>query len=85
MNATDAQVEQLRARAVNDVTREMMAHGVTLTWEQADSLGTETIDWMCGRLLLNTTDVGITFTPPKHYSGEQSMRAGIETHEEYDE
>ncbi len=82
--ATEAQIEQLRRHAVNDVTREIMAHGVKLTWEQADALGDETIDWMGGRLGLNkrTTDAGITFAPPKSYTGEESRRLGIETHEE---
>ena len=71
--ATEAQIKQLRAHAVNDVTREIMAHGVKLTWEQADDLGDETIDWMEGRLGLNmrTTDAGITFTPPKRTHEEE--------------
>jgi hypothetical protein len=82
--ATEAQIKQLRAHAVNAVTREIMALGVKLTWAQADDLGDETIDWMGGRLGLNkrTTDEGITFTPPKSYTGEESRRLGIETHEE---
>ena len=63
--ATEAQIKQLRAHAVNTTTREIMAQGVKLTWAQADDLGDETIDWMSGRLGLNkrTTNEGITFTP----------------------
>jgi hypothetical protein len=82
--ATEAQIEQLRARAVNDVTREIMASGIRLTHEQADELGAEVLGWMKGRLGLNVkaTDRGVECTPPKHYSGEESRRAGVETHEE---
>jgi hypothetical protein len=83
-NATEAQIEQLRARAVNDVTREIMASGIRLTHEQADELGAEVLGWMGGRLGLNVkaTDRGVECTPPKHYSGEESRRAGVEIHEE---
>ena len=64
--ANEAQIEQLRQHAVNSVTNMIAMHGIKLTWEQADALGDETIDWMVGRLGLNkrTTDVGVTFTPP---------------------
>jgi hypothetical protein len=82
--ATADQIAQLRRHAVNAVTREIMAHGIELTWEQADGLGDETIAWMGGVLGLNkrTTDKGITFAPPKSYTGAESRRLGIETHEE---
>lgn len=84
MNATTEQIGALRARAVNAITREIMAHGVTLTHEQADELGEETLAWMGGRLGLNVreTDRGVECTPPKSYTGEESRRAGIETKDE---
>lgn len=72
--ATEDQITQIRRHAVNDVTREIMAHGVKLTWAQADDLGDETIAWMGGRLGLNkrTTDKGITFTPPEHHVSQDA-------------
>ena len=63
--ATDDQITQLRRHAVNNVTREIMANGLKLTWAQAHALGDEVIDWMRTRLDLksSTTDHGITFKP----------------------
>ncbi len=60
---TEDQITQLRRHAVNDATREIMWNGVKLTWEQADDLGQEVIDWMRTRLGLQTrtTDAGIVF------------------------
>jgi hypothetical protein len=84
MRATEDQLVQIRRRAVNDTTREIMAHGLVLTWDQAKALGDETLDWVRGRLGLNskTTDAGIVFTPPKHYSSEEARRAGNEISDE---
>lgn len=63
--ATDEQLEQIRRNAVNSVTRDLASTGIKLTWEQADDLGDEPIDWLRNRLGLKsqTTDAGITFTP----------------------
>lgn len=71
-NATDAQIEQLRLRAVNDVTREIMAHGIMLSHDQADDLGEDTMAWISGRLELHvqSTSDGVLCIPPKHYSME---------------
>jgi hypothetical protein len=44
MRATEDQLVQIRRRAVNDTTREIMAHGLVLTWDQAKALGDETLD-----------------------------------------
>jgi hypothetical protein len=65
--ATQDQITQLRRHAVNTVTREIMANGIKLTWEQADDLGDEVIDWMGKRLGLKsrTTDAGIIFSPTR--------------------
>jgi len=64
--ATEEQMTQLRRRAVNDATREIMRDGVFLTQEQADDLGEETLGWIGGRLGLNVkaTDRGVECTPP---------------------
>lgn len=62
--ATATQIEQLRLRAVNDVTREIAAQGIRLTHDQADDLGAEVVDWMRTRLGLSieTTDRGVDAT-----------------------
>lgn len=61
--ATDAQIEQLRRRAVNDTTREIAVRGIRLTHEQADDLGEEVLDWMVSRLELGrvSDEDGIAF------------------------
>jgi hypothetical protein len=63
--ATDEQMATIRARRVDDVAREMMTSGVTLSWAQADDLGDEATDWISSRLGLRaeTTDRGITYRP----------------------
>lgn len=48
--ATDDQIQQLARRAINDTTREIAATGVALTWDQADDLGEQVLDWMRSRL-----------------------------------
>ena|SRR3982750_1129576 len=75
--ATEPQIVQLRRHAVNDVTREIMARGIKLTWDQAEALGDETIGWMSGRLGLNrlTSDMGVIFTPPEHYASTEAYAA----------
>ena len=57
----EAQLDALRARAVNDVTRAIMATGITLTFGQVDDLGDETMAWIGSRLGLSvtTTDRGV--------------------------
>lgn len=82
--ATDDQLTQIRLRAVNDVTREIMSTGIRLTHEQSDALGEEAIEWIGVRLGLNVqeTDTGVECTPPKHYSGEAARAAGIESDDE---
>lgn len=82
--ATEAQLSTIRARAVNDEARAMMAGGVTLTHEQADALGQEALAWVGGRLGLNVaeTDSGVVCTPPKHYASESARAAGIEVSDE---
>lgn len=69
--ATEAQLSTIRARAVNDVARAMMARGVTLTHEQADELGAEALAWIGGRLGLNVSETSnaVECTPPVHYVG----------------
>lgn len=69
IQATEEQIRTIRARAINDTARDMMAHGVTLTHEQADDLGGEALGWMGGRLGLHVqeTDTGVSCTPPVHY------------------
>ena len=64
-NATEAQIEQLRKHAVNDVTREIMRDGVLLSHDQADELGEEVLGWMGGRLGLSVkaTDRGVECSP----------------------
>ena len=71
MIATEAQIKQLRAHAVNAITNEIAANGITLTHAQADDLGEEVMNWMQGRLMLDVveTDRGTICTPPKHYTG----------------
>jgi hypothetical protein len=83
--ATEVQIIQLRRRAVNDVTREIMANGIKLTWEQADDLGDMVLDWMGKRLGLKsrTTDAGITFTPSLYGHGRYYLRIKTAPHEQW--
>lgn len=87
ITATETQIEQLRKHAVNDVTREIMAHGVLLSHDQADDLGEEVLGWMGGRLGLNVevTDRGVQCSPPKHYSGKEERRAAAAVASRHDE
>lgn len=87
--ATDDQITQLRRHAVNTTTREIMANGIKLTWEQTDGLGDKTIDWMGTRLGLKsrTTDDGITFTPttPSLYGrGRYYIRIKTAPHQQWE-
>jgi hypothetical protein len=61
MTATEIQIATIRARRVDDTARAMMADGVTLTHEQADDLGDETMSWLSSRLGLTVreTDSGV--------------------------
>ena len=56
-----AQLDALRSRAINDVTRAIMATGITLTFGDVDDLGDETLAWIGSRLGLSvtTTDRGV--------------------------
>lgn len=82
--ATDEQLSTIRARAYNDTARDMQRDGVWLSHEQADDLGKEAIGWINGRLGLNVeeNDSCVACTPPKHYTGETSRAAGLETQDE---
>ena len=55
------QLDALRSRAINDVTRAIMADGITLTFGDVDDLGDETMAWIKNRLGLSvtTTDRGV--------------------------
>lgn len=63
--ATATQIETIRARRVDDVAREIMRSGVTLSHEQADALGGEALAWMASRLSLSVTetDAGVECSP----------------------
>jgi hypothetical protein len=63
--ATKRQVEQLRLRAVNDVTRNIAKSGIMLSWTQADAVGNDCMQWMSDRLDLRneTNDDGFSFIP----------------------
>jgi hypothetical protein len=71
ITATATQIDQIRLRAANDVTREIAQHGLVLTHEQADDLGEESLAWLGGRLGLSVeeTDRGVECTPPVHNVG----------------
>lgn len=58
-NVAKDRLEELRRRAVNDITREISATGCLLTHEQADELGEETLAWMRHRLGLETTETDL--------------------------
>jgi hypothetical protein len=64
-DATEAHLATIRARRVDDVARDMMTRGLTLTHEQADALGQDAIDWMAGRLRLDVREnaVGVVCRP----------------------
>jgi len=57
----EAQLDALRSRAINDVTRAIMADGITLTFGDVDDLGDATMAWIGSRLGLSvtTTDRGV--------------------------
>jgi len=65
--ATADQLGVIRRRAYDQVARDMARDGVRLSWEQADDLGDEAIDWMRSRLGLKsmTDDRGLTFRPSR--------------------
>jgi hypothetical protein len=54
--ATAAQLATIRARRVDETARAMMTSGVTLTHEQADDLGAESLDWLRTRLGLTVEE-----------------------------
>ncbi len=62
--ATDEQVEQIRACAINETTR-CLANGIRLTWNQVDELDDSHTDWLRNRfaLVMTTDDSGVTFAP----------------------
>lgn len=73
--ASDQQISTIRARAINDEARNMMADGVNLTHAQADDIGVQAIAWIENRLGLNVTetDSGIECTPPAHFTSTRVM------------
>lgn len=64
-NATESQLTAIRSRAVNDDTRAIQTTGVLLTYDQADELGDEAMEWLGTRLHLRVraTDRGVECTP----------------------
>lgn len=62
--ATTEQIETIRAQRVDDTACAMMRDGVTLTWEQADALGDDVLDWIERRLGLRveTTHAGVVYS-----------------------
>jgi len=74
MRATEDQLVQISRRAVNATTRKIMTDGITLTWDQVDSLGDEPLDWMRERLGLKvkTTDAGAVFSPARTHAARRS-------------
>jgi hypothetical protein len=48
--ATVEQIATIRARRVDDTAREMMREGVSLTWEEAETVGDEGCAWIARRL-----------------------------------
>lgn len=48
--ATAEQMATIEAMRVDDVARAMIRAGVSLTWEQVDSLSDEQRDWITRRL-----------------------------------
>jgi hypothetical protein len=67
MSATPEQMATIRAMRVDDTARDMMANGVRLTWDQADDLSGEQIDWLYCRLGLGreSCDTGMRFLPAR--------------------
>ena len=63
--ATETQLATIRARRIDATARAMMAEGVTLSHDQADELGDESLGWIAGRLGLRVveTDVGVECSP----------------------
>jgi hypothetical protein len=61
LSATKKQLDTIQARRFDDVARSMMDTGVVLTFDQADELGDEALDWLEKRLGLRvaTTDSGV--------------------------
>lgn len=72
--AADETLAQLRARAVNDVTRAVAVNGLHLTHEQADDLGEETLAWCRRRLRLTMHDTheGVDLVPAR---GADALKA----------
>lgn len=59
------QIAAIRARAVNDTTREIARRGITLTDAEADSLGDDVLGWLSHRLgmSIHHTDRGVVCLP----------------------
>ena len=49
-------IQTIKTRAINNMAREMMTSGFTLTHKQADDLGDEAMDWVRTRLGLTVTE-----------------------------
>lgn len=63
--ATSEQMNTIRARAVNVVSREMMEEGVNLSHAQADEIGADGLDWLAQRLGLSVQETcdGVECSP----------------------
>ena len=61
--ATAEQMETIMAQRIDDVARDMMAHGVELSWEQIEEMGETRCHWLVSRLGLKstTTDDGVRY------------------------
>lgn len=73
--ATDLQMSTILAMAFNATAREMMDQGVTLTREQADSLGCDHRMWLRDRLGLQLVET---------HDGAMTMPTGDEPDDEFD-
>ena len=87
IKATDKHIAAIIAERVDDYTREMMAEGVFLTFDQAHEIGDVGTDWLQHRCGLNhsSSDAGHAFETPRHYASEEDRRAGIEIKDLEDE
>ncbi len=81
--ATQTTLDALSARVINDITREIMRTGIDLTYDEADELGEEAIDWMGSSLGLRceSTDEGLVFSPQEEtvYDADESDEYTIVT------
>jgi len=62
---TKAQMDTIEHRQMNDVTREMLDDGVTMTHDESDEIGAAGRGWLRTRLglIMASTDEGVSFYP----------------------